>query len=66
LYSKKGQEFIRLSKDHIEVCKDCEYRYACFDCRVKTNDAENLYAKSSDCFYNPYTGIWEQKEVRDR
>ena len=60
LRSKEGQKFVRLSKDRIEVCKDCEYRYVCFDCRVKIdNPVKNLYAKSSDCFYNPYTGIWK-------
>ncbi|MCL0078067.1 radical SAM protein [Dehalococcoidia bacterium] len=40
-----------LSKDKIESCRDCEYRYACFDCRVR---AGNLTGKPTDCSYNPY------------
>ena len=40
-----------LTKDKIETCRDCEYRYACFDCRAK---AESLTSKPTDCWYNPY------------
>jgi len=40
-----------LTKDKIETCKDCEYRYACFDCRAR---AESLTGKPTDCWYNPY------------
>lgn len=40
-----------LTKDKIETCQDCEYRYACFDCRGK---AKNLTSKPTDCWYNPY------------
>ena len=40
-----------LTKDKIETCQDCEYRYACFDCRVR---AGNLTGKPTDCWYNPY------------
>jgi radical SAM protein with 4Fe4S-binding SPASM domain len=49
-----------LSKDFIEICKDCEYRYCCFDCRPKAKkDAlGNLFAKPSNCSYNPYEGVW--------
>jgi len=51
----------RLNKDKIEVCKDCEYRYACFDCRPKAKGSssnENLYAKPAECHYDPYEGRW--------
>lgn len=49
-----------LNKDKIDICKDCEYRYACKDCRPlgKSNNG-NIYAKYSRCTYNPYIGIWE-------
>ncbi|MCJ7526251.1 MAG: radical SAM protein [Candidatus Aminicenantes bacterium] len=54
------EKIMRLNKDKIEVCKDCEYRYCCFDCRpkVKNSSNGNLYAKPPDCNYNPYTGKW--------
>ena len=49
-----------LSKDFIETCKDCEYRYCCFDCRpkAKKDGLGNLFAKPSNCSYNPYEGRW--------
>ena len=46
-----------LSKDHIEGCKDCEYRYACYDCRPDSNGADK-YAKPWNCSYDPYKGEW--------
>jgi len=54
------KKFWSLSKDKISVCQDCEYRYACPDCRpkAKAGGGENLYAKPYQCFYDPYSGIW--------
>lgn len=50
-----------LSKDLVEVCRDCEYRYACFDCRPKTsNRTGNLFSKPLECLYDPYKGKWAQ------
>lgn len=48
-----------LSKDKISTCKDCEYRYACFDCRpvVETNK-EYQFIKPQSCGYDPYSGLW--------
>lgn len=58
----KGEKMLHfwgLTKDHIEVCKDCEYRYVCEDCRPWAYGITgNLYAKSPRCTYNPYTGEW--------
>ncbi|MFH1551928.1 MAG: radical SAM protein [bacterium] len=49
-----------LSKDKIEVCRDCEYRYVCFDCRPQAKgETGNLYAKPKECLYNPYIGEWQ-------
>jgi len=50
-----------LTKDQVEVCRDCEFRYACFDCRPKAHCGDsdgNFLAKPSDCSYNPYEGQW--------
>jgi radical SAM protein with 4Fe4S-binding SPASM domain len=49
-----------LSKDKIAVCRDCEYRYACADCRPRaTAGAEGPFAaKPQECLYDPYSGIW--------
>lgn len=50
----------RLNKDKIETCKDCEFRYVCFDCRpiAKFHGDGNLYAKPNECYYDPYLGRW--------
>ena len=52
---------LKLGKDHIEGCKDCEYRYACFDCRANSM-SNNIYEKPWYCTYNPYLGEWEDPD----
>ena len=47
--------FLNFSK--ISDCKNCEYRFACKDCRMITIH-ENLYLKNTRCLYNPKTGTW--------
>ena len=55
------EKYWKLSKDIIEKCKDCEFRYACSDCRVKTlKESNSLFSKPPYCKYNPYTGKWEK------
>lgn len=49
-----------LSKDNIETCCECEYRYACYDCRPKSKVEGNFLAKPKECMYDPRTGSWEQ------
>lgn len=60
LATDTAKRFKSLSKDHIDVCRDCEYRYCCFDCRVKSKNRfqNDLYAKPNWCTYNPYIGQW--------
>ncbi|WP_343681488.1 grasp-with-spasm system SPASM domain peptide maturase [Chryseobacterium arthrosphaerae] len=62
---KQGlKKYWNLTKDHIESCKDCEFRYVCTDCRAYTErtsyNQEGLdVSKPLKCGYDPYTGIWE-------
>ncbi|WP_025144436.1 grasp-with-spasm system SPASM domain peptide maturase [Pedobacter jeongneungensis] len=51
-----------ISKDQVEGCSDCEFRYICSDCRVFTKTG-GRYAKPASCTYNPYTMSWEQEPV---
>jgi SPASM domain peptide maturase of grasp-with-spasm system len=44
-----------ISKDEIEVCKECEFRYICVDCRVYLDDLKNIYSKPAKCKYDPYS-----------
>lgn len=49
-----------LTLDEVEVCKDCEYRYACKDCRpLAEASSGSLFAKNPRCLYDPYKGVWE-------
>ncbi len=54
------------TKDEVKKCKDCEYRYACYDCRpvAQANDSnKDWYASSVECAYNPYTGVWDDEDT---
>jgi SPASM domain peptide maturase of grasp-with-spasm system len=56
-YTKLSEAW-NISKDKIESCRDCEYRYVCHDCRAFLEDMNNLFSKPAKCKYNPYTGKW--------
>ncbi|MBW7675217.1 grasp-with-spasm system SPASM domain peptide maturase [Chryseobacterium chendengshani] len=65
LNHKDFKKYWNLPKDKIEVCKDCEFRYICTDCRAYTErtheDNEGLdISKPLKCGYDPYTGEWEE------
>lgn len=47
-----------IHKDQIEVCKDCEFRHICTDCRAYIQDQSNIYSKPAKCSYDPYTATW--------
>jgi SPASM domain peptide maturase of grasp-with-spasm system len=47
-----------IHKDQIEICKDCEFRHICTDCRAYIQDPSNIYSKPAKCSYNPYTATW--------
>lgn len=49
-----------INKDKIHVCKDCEFRYVCTDCRAYVEDPEDILSKPLKCGYNPYTGEWSE------
>jgi SPASM domain peptide maturase of grasp-with-spasm system len=47
-----------ITKDQVKVCRDCEFRYVCTDCRAYTADADDPYSKPAKCSYDPYTATW--------
>ncbi|NIF07404.1 grasp-with-spasm system SPASM domain peptide maturase [Chryseobacterium sp. Tr-659] len=58
------KKYWSVTKDLIETCKDCEFRYVCTDCRAYTEDAlkkkQSLdTSKPLKCGYNPYICKWE-------
>lgn len=65
LKHKEFKKYWNLNKDKIEVCKGCEFRYICTDCRAYTErthkNEEGLdISKPLKCGYDPYTGEWEE------
>lgn len=55
--NKKFQSFWYITKDKISICKDCEYRYVCNDCRAF---AKSKFGKPSKCSYDPYQALWSK------
>ncbi len=61
------KKYWNINKDQIAVCKDCEFRYICTDCRAYVEaphdtsgpESTNL-SKPLKCGYNPYTGEWTE------
>jgi len=49
-----------INKDKIKQCQDCEFRYACTDCRAYLEDPHDILSKPLKCGYDPYKGRWEQ------
>ena len=52
------KKYWNITKDQIEVCKDCEFRYICTDCRAYVEN-DNEYSKPLKCGYSPYTNEWD-------
>lgn len=66
LTSEKLNQCWHTTKDQVEKCKDCEYRYACNDCRcrpltLESNSLNTWPACPTSCSYNPYTGKWSDE-----
>ncbi len=57
LHKKELQKYELINKDKIEVCKDCEFRYICIDCRAYRCE-DNITSKPKKCSYNPYRAVW--------
>lgn len=49
-----------IGKDSIKICKDCEFRYICTDCRAYVEEPDDMLSKPLKCGYNPYTGEWSE------
>jgi SPASM domain peptide maturase of grasp-with-spasm system len=49
-----------ITKDKINSCKVCEFRYMCSDCRAYVENPEDLYSKPLKCGYDPYTNKWDE------
>lgn len=51
----------RVTKDKVETCSTCEFRYACDDCRpLAMGDGEGLLGKYPRCTYIPCSCQWQE------
>lgn len=55
---KDFKELWLINKDQVDICKDCEFRHVCTDCRAFTKKTSSKYAKPAKCNYNPYIAQW--------
>lgn len=51
-YSENFRRMWNITKDTVETCKDCEFRYACLDCRCFLS-GRNINSKPLKCSYKP-------------
>lgn len=59
--SQKGlKRFWNITKDKISICKVCEFRRVCTDCRAYLQNPDDVYSKPLKCGYDPYTNKWEE------
>lgn len=50
-----------IKKDDIEVCKDCEFRYMCLDCRAYLEES-SILKQPIKCNYNPCIAKWKGQD----
>lgn len=61
-------EYWKLTKDKINVCKNCELRYFCPDCRMSHSTSigtDFLKEKPAYCTYDPYSGDYANAPIKD-
>jgi hypothetical protein len=49
-------------KDHIDVCKYCEFRYMCLDSRLPIKRKDKEWYFETECNYNPYIAKWQHEK----
>lgn len=65
-FLEKMRPYWEINKDKVERCRDCEFRYVCFDCReIAMRKSGDIYAPNPLCHYNPYTGKWGEPQGSD-
>lgn len=57
--SQGFQSLWNIRKDDVSVCRECEFRHVCSDCRAYIEDPDDHYSKPLKCGYDPYRGVWE-------
>ena len=56
--NEKFKSYWNIKKDQIDICRVCEFRYVCSDCRAFVKTPGDLFSKPEKCSYDPYTMEW--------
>lgn len=51
----------KIRKDEIQICKSCEFRYICTDCRAFVVDPADMLSKPAKCRYDPFLAHWDER-----
>lgn len=62
LSSKEAQYYYEASKDKMDVCCKCEFKYICFDNRVPQKRNDDTWFNIVECNYNPFIAKWRGDE----
>lgn len=57
LHKPSNRELWSLTKDSVAPCMDCEFRYACNDCRAAERTHDSC-EEMTHCRYDPYVEEW--------
>lgn len=56
---EKLRQYWSVTKDKVAVCRECELRHVCFDCReIARRRGGDLFAPNPLCRYDPRRGTW--------
>lgn len=62
IHSSEFQELSMVTKDKIEICRGCEFRYICQDNRIPEKISNSKYRHTTLCNYNPKTASWNYEK----
>jgi SPASM domain peptide maturase of grasp-with-spasm system len=62
--NKEFTKYWNITKDHVDTCCACEFRYSCIDCRFVLDEESNIYSKPKRCHYDPYTATWKNNSLQ--
>jgi radical SAM protein with 4Fe4S-binding SPASM domain len=66
LADQRMLHFWGLTLDEVEPCRECEFRYGCYDCRANAYlYSGDLLGKNPYCVYNPREGRWLEVKEQD-
>jgi len=52
-------KYSNIKKDDILICKNCEFRYNCTDCRAFIQNSDDILSKPLKCGYDPVSCTWQ-------